>query len=107
MMTASLNHHHHHWQNSSFAAIAFLRRFCLIASGFHFGFWNDNFLQSKVASLASNPKPQGSGPFFMFPSDREAQLHPREVCSLFITFYDSQGYGGSILTCLQTPSLNN
>jgi hypothetical protein len=37
-------HHHHHWQNSSFWIIAFLRRFCQIASGFQFfGFSKSHF----------------------------------------------------------------
>jgi hypothetical protein len=51
-------HHHHHypWPNSSFRAIALLRRSCQIASDFHFfGFCNNNFLHSKFFSLASNP----------------------------------------------------
>jgi hypothetical protein len=36
--------HHHHWQKRSFLTIAYLRRFCQIASGFHFfGYHNHNF----------------------------------------------------------------
>jgi hypothetical protein len=65
----NLHYHHQHWHNSPFWAIAFLRRFCQIASGFHFfGFRNDNIcLQSKVVTLASNPQPGGPGPCIYVP----------------------------------------
>jgi uncharacterized membrane protein len=47
---------------SPFGVITFLRRFRQSSSGFHvFGFRNNNFLQSKVVSLASNPEPGGPG----------------------------------------------
>jgi hypothetical protein len=36
----------------------------------------------------------------MSPSDRVAQLYPQARGSLFVAFYDSQGYGGGILTHL-------
>jgi hypothetical protein len=36
----------------------------------------------------------------MTPSDRAAQLYPQAQSSLFFAFYDSQGYGGGILTHL-------
>jgi hypothetical protein len=51
-----------------FCAIAFLRRCCQTASGFHFfGFRNNLFLQSKIVSPASNPQPGGPGkPHFIF-----------------------------------------
>jgi hypothetical protein len=38
----------------------------------------------------------------MFPSKRVAQLYPQEAGSLFVAFYDPQGYGGGILTRLHT-----
>jgi hypothetical protein len=41
-------------------------------------------------------------PVFMPPSDKVAQLYPPEPGSLFVAFYDSQGYGGGILTRLHT-----
>jgi hypothetical protein len=140
------------------------------SEGFHFyGFRNDIFfLQSKVVSLVSNPRPGGPGlciyvsqwhdgpvisrrhrssalrpipdledqdSVFMSPSDMMAQLYPagigRQPCvqsqtwrtrslylclpvtwwpsytpqapgSLFIALYDSQGYGGGILTRLHS-----
>jgi hypothetical protein len=33
-----------------------------------------------------------------------AQLYPQALASLFIAFYDSQGYGGGILTCFHMGS---
>jgi hypothetical protein len=38
----------------------------------------------------------------MSPTDRVAQLYPQAPGFLFITFYDSQGYGGGIRTRLHT-----
>jgi hypothetical protein len=38
----------------------------------------------------------------MFTSDRVAQLYPQAPGSLFVAFYDSQDYGGGILTHLHT-----
>jgi hypothetical protein len=43
---------------------------------------------------------------FISPSDRMAQLYPRAPGSFFVAFYDSQGYGGGILTRLHTGSDN-
>jgi hypothetical protein len=38
-------------------------------------------------------------------SDREAQLRPQAPHSVFIAFYDSQGYGTDILTHLITGDI--
>jgi hypothetical protein len=38
----------------------------------------------------------------MSPSDRVAQLYPQAPGSILIAFYDSQGYGGGIVTLLHT-----
>jgi hypothetical protein len=38
----------------------------------------------------------------MSPSDRVAQLYQQALSSLFVAFYDSQGYGGGILARLHT-----
>jgi hypothetical protein len=46
------------------------------------------------------PPPGGQAPVFMSPRNRVAQLYPQAPGSLFITFYDLQGYRGGILTCL-------
>jgi hypothetical protein len=72
-----------HWQNSTFRAVALLRRFCHIWFGFHFfGFRNNIYIyiyirffisfHSKIVSLASNPNQVS---LFMSPSDRLALLH--------------------------------
>jgi hypothetical protein len=67
---------------------------------FHFfDFTTINCLQSKVISLASNPTLEGQIPVFMPSYDRVAQLYPQAPGSLFVVFYDSQGYSGDILTC--------
>jgi hypothetical protein len=43
----------------------------------------------------------------MSPSNRVAQLYYQTLGSLFIASYDSQGYGGGILTLLHTtPSVS-
>jgi hypothetical protein len=41
-------------------------------------------------------------PVFMSTSDRVALLYPQAPHSLFITYYDLQGYGGGVLTHLHT-----
>jgi hypothetical protein len=60
------------------------------------------FIQSMIVSLASNPQPEGPGICIIIPSDTVAQLYPQAPVSLFAAFYDSQGYGGGILTRLHT-----
>jgi hypothetical protein len=42
---------------------------------------------------------------FMFPSDRAAQLYPQVPGSLFVAFYDSQGYGVGVLIRHHTGSI--
>jgi hypothetical protein len=39
-------------------------------------------------------------PVFMSPGDRVAQSYPPVPGSLFVALYDSQGYGGGIITRL-------
>jgi hypothetical protein len=41
----------------------------------------------------------------MSPSDSGAQLYPQALGSLFVTFYDSQGYDGGILSRLHTGKI--
>jgi hypothetical protein len=60
------------------------------------------FLQSKDVSLASDPNVGDQVSVYMFRSARVAQLYPQALGSLFVAFYDSQGYGGDILTRLHT-----
>jgi hypothetical protein len=49
-----------------------------------------------------SPNQQGQVPVFISPRNRVAQLYPRALGSLFVASYDSQGYGGGILTRLHT-----
>jgi hypothetical protein len=41
----------------------------------------------------------------MSPSDMVTQLYPQAPDLIFVTFHDSQGYGGGILTRLHTGNL--
>jgi hypothetical protein len=93
---------YHSWQNSFSAAIVFLRRFCQIASGFHFfGFCNKIFFSEQGRQpCAQPPNLEDQVPVFRSPSDRVAQLYPQSSGSLFVAFYDSQGYGGGVPTRL-------
>jgi hypothetical protein len=45
---------------------------------------------------------EGQVPVFISPRNRVAQLYPRALGSIFVASYDSQGYGGGILTRLHT-----
>jgi hypothetical protein len=56
-------------------------------------FYCPNFLNS--------PNLENQVPVFISPRDRVAQLYPRALGSLSVASYDSQGYGGGILTRLQ------
>jgi hypothetical protein len=49
-----------------------------------------------------SPNLEGQVPVFISPRNRVAQLYPRALDSLFVASYDSQGYGGGILTRLHT-----
>jgi hypothetical protein len=48
------------------------------------------------STMRPNPNLQDQVPAFMSPSDRVAQLYPRALDSLSVSFYDSQSYGGGI-----------
>jgi hypothetical protein len=58
--------------------VALLRKFCQIASGFHFFVFSGSiFLQSKVSSLAFNPKPGGQCLCIYVPQERGGPvIHP-------------------------------
>jgi hypothetical protein len=45
-----------------------------------------------------SPNLEGQVPVFISPRNRMAQLYPRALGSLYVVSYDSQGYGGGILT---------
>jgi hypothetical protein len=46
------------------------------------------------------PNLEGQVPIFISPRNRVAQLYPQALGFLFVASYDSQGYGGGILTRL-------
>jgi hypothetical protein len=47
---------------------------------------------------------EGQVPVFISSRKRVARLYPQEVGSIFVAFYDSQGYGGGIRPRLHTGS---
>jgi hypothetical protein len=59
------------------------------------------FYRARSPALLPIPNLEAQVYVFMSPDDRVAQLYPQAPGSLFVTFYDSQGYGGGILTRLQ------
>jgi hypothetical protein len=65
------------------------------------------FIKSKVVSLACNPNLEEQISVFTSPSERVAQLYPPAPSSLFVAFYDSQGYVGAILSRLHMGQQNN
>jgi MFS superfamily sulfate permease-like transporter len=52
--------------------------------------------------LRPTPSVEDQVSVFMPPIDRMSQLYPQTPNSLFVAFYDSQGYDGGILTLLHT-----
>jgi hypothetical protein len=97
----------HHCQKTRFCGTAFVRRFCETASGFHFfGFRNANlFYRARPSDLRPTLNQEDQVPVFMSPSNRVAQLYLKAPGSLFVAFYDSQSYGGCILTRLHLETL--
>jgi hypothetical protein len=63
-------------------------------------------LQRRLLALCPAPYLEDQVSVFMSPSDKMAHLHHQALGSLFIAFYDLQGYGGSILTHLHTRKYN-
>jgi hypothetical protein len=55
-----------------------------------------------VLSHTRLPQPGGPGSCISIPQEQGGPVIPRALGSLFITSYDSQGYGGGILTRLRT-----
>jgi hypothetical protein len=58
------------------------------------------FYRAKSSALRPTPNLEDQSLAFISPSNKVAQLYPQALGSLFVAFYDSQGYGGGILTCL-------
>jgi hypothetical protein len=87
---------HHRWQDSLFWALAFLRKFCQIASGFHFfGFHDKFFLLIKVVSLASNRQTGGPGPCIYAPTDKVVQKYNFACGSVWVRNLVSDIKGGT------------
>jgi hypothetical protein len=62
--------------------------------------WSES-LRTRNHTLLSHlrlPQPGGPGSLFISPRNRMYQLYPRALGSLYVVSYDSQGYGGGILT---------
>jgi hypothetical protein len=94
---------HHQWRNSPFLTIAFLRRFCQIASGFRFGFHNNIFFTEQGRQPCVQPQIWKARSLYLGPPVTGWPSYtPRHQVFLFVTFYDSRGYSGGILTCLHT-----
>jgi hypothetical protein len=93
--------HRHHCQYNPFRAIAFLinsaRLVSIRLSEFHFfGFCNNIFTEQICQPCVKSPVWRTRSLYLFCPSDRVAQLHLQAPGSLFVVFYDSQGYGGGI-----------
>jgi hypothetical protein len=88
--------HGHHWQNSLFWAIPFLE----VSRFQFFKFAKILFFTEQGSALRPTPNLEDQVPVFIFPSVGMALLYPQAQSSLSVAFYGSQGYGGSILTCL-------
>jgi hypothetical protein len=61
----------------------------------------DHILLSQIRDC---PNLEGQVAVFISPRKKVAQLYPQALGSLFVASYDSQGYGGRILTRLHTGS---
>jgi hypothetical protein len=104
-----------HWPNNPFWANDFLRRYCqahlfhpelyhptLEFSGLH----KSNFLLNKVISFASNPQPGRLDLCIYIPPWQSGPVIPQAPGSLFVAFYDLQGYsGGMWIFCCRKYSL--
>jgi hypothetical protein len=60
---------------------------------------------ARSSALRPPPNLEDQIPVFTSSSGKVVQLYPQAPGSLFITFYDFQGYGGGILTCLHMATL--
>jgi hypothetical protein len=62
------------------------------SSGFHFFGFHSSFYRARASVLCRTPTWRSSSLYLYSPSDRVAPLHPQAPGSLFIAFYNSQGY---------------
>jgi hypothetical protein len=49
-----------------------------------------------LSQIRDSPNLEGQDPIFTSPRNRMVQLYPQALGSLFVTFHDSQVYGGVI-----------
>jgi hypothetical protein len=61
--------------------------------------------QILLYQIRYSPNLEGQVPVFISSRNRVAQIHPQAMGSLFVTSYDSQGYGGGIRTRLHAGIL--
>jgi hypothetical protein len=61
--------------------------------GFEFRRTNDHMSRSQIRGSSNL---EGQYPVFISPTDRLIQLYPQAIGSLFIAFYELQGYGSDI-----------
>jgi hypothetical protein len=72
-----------------------------------FLFCNSNvFDRIKPSLLCPTPNPEDQVSVFLSSCGKVAQLCPQAPGSLFLTFYNSQGYGGIILIYLHMGMIN-
>jgi hypothetical protein len=93
------HHHHHHRQYIPYLSLEDSARLHPVFTSFDFVtiFYTARLLALR---LTSNLEDQVS--VLMPSSDRVAHLYPQARSSLFVAFYDSQGYGGGTLTRLHS-----
>jgi hypothetical protein len=60
-----------------------------------------------LSQIRDSPNLEGEVPVFIFPRNRVAHLYSQALGSLFVVSYDSQGYGGGILTRPKTGLSSN
>jgi hypothetical protein len=58
-----------------------------------------------LSQIGDSPNLEGQVPEFTSPRNRVAQSYPQALGFIFVTSYDSQGYGGGIRLRLHTRSL--
>jgi hypothetical protein len=83
-------------------AMAFLRIFYDWFWFSHFWISWQIFYRAKLSTLRPTSNLEDQVSVFLSPNDTVAQLHPQTLSFLSIAFYNSQGYGGNILTRLHT-----
>jgi hypothetical protein len=59
-----------------------------------------------MLALRQTPQPRGPALRIYVTQCRVGQLYPQAPGSIFVAFYDSQGYSGSILNRIHTEHIN-